>query len=82
MKTNYKLEINLIYQANFIMIYTVFAKLGYLNKEAEMIQIKGMSFLTGVEKPPPRSEKCFREMQGGCNCNLTLFYHNYFKEAP
>ena len=73
---------NFMYQANFIMVYTAFTKLGYLNKEAEVTNLKGMSFLNGIEKPPPRSEKCFKEVRSVCDVTLTLFFHYSFKEPP
>ena len=56
--------------------------LRYINKEAEMVNLKGTSFLSGVEKLPPRSEKCVREVQGACDFSLILLHLNSLKEFP
>ena len=70
-----------MYQANLIMVMTVYENLGFLNNEAEKVELKGTSFLTGIEKTPPRSEKCIEFMQGVYILKYFLLYHIYFKDS-
>ena len=54
------------------MLQTVYYTLGYLNKEAETIQLEGSSFLTGVKKSSQRSEKCYQAVMDKGEHALTL----------
>ena len=58
------------------MLKTVYGALGYLNKEAETKQLEGSSFLTGIKKSPPRSEKCYQAVmeKGENDLILTASY--------